>query len=89
MLVGCCVRGCSSCPPADAFLESLSRDQPVPRAQIIPVGFTWTTSTTRLEGHLRLPPSQHVNGVIRRSGDNLYTPQIVVDGHDVIEDGKG
>jgi hypothetical protein len=80
--------GCSSCPPADAFLESLSRDQPVARAQIIPVGlhvdyfnslgwkdlFSSSTFTARQRSY------SPVFG-----DDNLYTPQIVVDGRDLIE----
>ena len=79
--------GCSSCPPADAFLESLSRDQPVPRAQIIPVGFHvdyfndlgWKDAFSSPTFTARQRSYSPV------FGDNLYTPQIVVDGHDVIE----
>ena len=79
--------GCSSCPPADAFLELLSRDQPVSRAQIIPVGFHvdyfndqgWKDAFSSPTFTARQRSYSPV------FGDNLYTPQIVVDGHDVID----
>src|SRR5207342_2694247 len=80
--------GCSSCPPADAFLESLLREQPVARAEIIAIGlhvdyfnspgwkdaFSAPTFTARQRSYTPV-----------FGDDNVYTPQIVVDGHDLIE----
>jgi len=79
--------GCSSCPPADAFLEALLRDQPVARALIIPVGLHvdyfndqgWKDAFSSPAFTARQRSYSPV------FGDNLYTPQIVVDGHDLIE----
>jgi hypothetical protein len=79
--------GCSSCPPADAFLESLSRDQPVARAHIIPVGLHidyfnslgWKDAFSSSIFTARQRSYSPVFG-----DDNVYTPQIVVDGHDLI-----
>jgi len=80
--------GCSSCPPADALLESLLREQPVTRAEIIPIGLhvdyfnslgwkdTFSSSTFTARQRSYSP----VFG-----DDNLYTPQIVVDGREPIE----
>src|SRR5947207_3235480 len=79
--------GCSSCPPADALLESLQREQPVEEAEVIPIGlhvdyfnhlgwkdpFSSSTFTARQRSY------SPVFG-----DDNLYTPQMVVDGHQAV-----
>jgi hypothetical protein len=84
--------GCSSCPPSDALLESLLREQPVARAEIIPIGLhvdyfnslgwkdTFSSSTFTARQRSYSP----VFG-----DDNLYTPQIVVDGRQPIEGTRG
>ena len=84
--------GCSSCPPADALLESLLRDQPVARAEIIAVGLHvdyfnslgWKDSFSSSAFTARQRSYSPIAG-----DDNLYTPQIVVDGRDVVEGTKG
>jgi hypothetical protein len=84
--------GCSSCPPADALLESLLRDQPVARAEIIPIGLHvdyfnslgWKDTFSSSVFTARQRSYSPVAG-----DDNLYTPQVVVDGRDVVEGTKG
>jgi hypothetical protein len=84
--------GCSSCPPADALLESLLRDQPVARAEIIPIGLHvdyfnslgWKDPFSSAAFTARQRSYSPVFG-----DDNLYTPQIVVDGREPIEGIKG
>lgn len=76
--------GCSSCPPADAELRRLEREQPVPGVEIIGLGehvdywnyLGWhdrfsspVFSTRQAQYHRQVFP----HGVV-------YTPQIVVDG---------
>ena len=79
--------GCSSCPPADALLAALQRDQPVDGAEIVPIGlhvdyfdnlgwkdtFGSATYTARQQDYSRI-----------FGPDSVYTPQIVVDGHDAV-----
>lgn len=82
--------GCSSCPPADALLASLLRDQPLQRAEVVPIGLHvdyfndlgWkdtfsSASFTARQGRY-----------LRRFSDNLYTPQIVIDGQNAIPGGE-
>ncbi len=84
--------GCSSCPPADALLESLLRDQPVARAEVIPIGLHvdyfnslgWKDPFSSSAFTVRQRSYSPVSG-----DDNLYTPQIVVDGRDTVEGTKG
>jgi hypothetical protein len=79
--------GCSSCPPADALLEALQRDQPVDGAEIVPIGlhvdyfdhlgwkdpFGSPTYTSRQRDYSQI-----------FGPDSVYTPQIVVDGHEAV-----
>jgi hypothetical protein len=84
--------GCSSCPPADVLLESLLRDQPVARAEIIPIGLHvdyfnslgWKDAFSSAAFTARQRSYSPVFG-----DDSLYTPQIVVDGREAVEGIKG
>jgi len=75
--------GCSSCPPADAFLARLESQQPIPNTQIIALeehvdywnSDGWTDPFSSREWTLR---QQDYAETLK---DNPYTPQLVVDGH--------
>lgn len=75
--------GCSSCPPADRLLAYLEKEQPVPEAEIIPLGEHvdyWNQEgwPDRFAAH-RFTVRQQVYA---RTFDleNIYTPQMVVNG---------
>jgi hypothetical protein len=86
--------GCSSCPPADAVLSRLAREQPVPGVEIIPLGLHvtywdqlgWKDAASIEDATAR---QQQYGGVFGE--DRIYTPQAVVDGRDELvgSDGEG
>ena len=75
--------GCSSCPPADAFLQKLVDTQPIEDVQIVALGehvdywdrlgwkdrFSSASVTARQQVY-----------AARLANDNVYTPQMIVDG---------
>lgn len=75
--------GCSSCPSAERNLEFLSREQPVPSAEIIPLELHvdywdrlgWKDPFSSAQFSAR----QEYYGK-RFKLDSVYTPQIVIDG---------
>jgi hypothetical protein len=71
-------QGCSSCPPADAYLRELTKD----RRDVLALAFH-VTYWDRLgwKDPFSLPAATQRQDVYgRRFGDGSYTPEIVVDG---------
>jgi hypothetical protein len=76
---------CSSCPPADAVLARLERDQPITGVEVIALGehvdyWNQTGWRDRFSSPLFSTRQQDYGQALRLT--NIYTPQIVVNGRE-------
>src|ERR1700681_983010 len=71
-------QGCSSCPPANAYLNELSRD----RRDILPLAFhvTYWDRLGWKDPYSLQAATDRQDRYGHRFGDGSYTPEIVVDG---------
>jgi hypothetical protein len=71
-------QGCSSCPPANAYLNNLSRD----RRDVLPLAFhvTYWDRLGWKDPFSLEAATERQDRYGRRFGDGSYTPEIVVDG---------
>ena len=72
-------QGCSSCPPADAFLTDLARD----RRDVLPLAFHvtyWDTTGWKDPYSLDAATTRQQDYARHLGDDGVYTPQMVVDG---------
>jgi hypothetical protein len=75
--------GCSSCPPADALLTKLLKDQPVAGVQIIPLGMHvtyWDQLGWKDPASLEAATRRQQDYARVFGPDRMYTPQAVIDG---------
>jgi hypothetical protein len=82
--------GCSSCPPADAVLAKLLRDQPVDGVEIIPLSLHvdyWNRLGWKDPFSAKVYSDRQQKYAKVFGEDKLYTPQIVVDGREEINGG--
>ncbi len=74
--------GCSSCPPAEAWLSQLGESEEYPASELIPLAFYvdywdylgWKDRYAQADFSMRQKMHQ-INGAIR----SLYTPQLILD----------
>jgi hypothetical protein len=77
--------GCSSCPPADALLAHLLKDQPVANADILVLGEHvdyWDSLGWRDRFSSHQFTDRQTEYALNQHLDGPYTPQMVVDGTD-------
>jgi len=83
--------GCSSCPPADSLLKSLSESQPIGGAEIIALEehVDYWNSQGWKDPFSSANFTQHQQDYANLSlADTIYTPQMIIDGHAQIIGGR-
>jgi hypothetical protein len=79
--------GCSSCPPADALLSRLAKEQPIAGVRVIPLGMHvtyWDQLGWKDPASLPLATRRQQDYAVVMGGDRVYTPQAVIDGEDEV-----
>lgn len=77
--------GCSSCPPADAVLSRLAKEQPVAGVEVVPLGLHvtyWDELGWKDPASLKSATDRQQAYGQRFGEDRVYTPQAVIDGRD-------
>ncbi len=75
--------GCSACPPADALLDRLAREQPVTGAEVVALELhvDYFDTATAVDPYAQASFGARQADYLRAFGKRgAYTPQIVVDG---------